>query len=199
MYEYLRGKLVAASPSKVILDVGGIGFKLLIPLSSYGRLPQTGQDVLLYVAQVIREDAHTFYGFLGSEERDLFFSFLDVSGIGPKTALALIGHMEINTLYAAINQGQLPLLCKIPGVGRKTAERLIIEMRDKLHPKEKQIAIAAIDPSGKNSMVTDAMNALINLGYNTLQAQKAISAALAASSEKEGNLASLITSALRNL
>src|SRR5579883_54994 len=103
MYEYLRGKLVASSPSKVIVDVGGIGYRLLIPLSAFGRLPAIGHDVHLFVAQIIREDAHTFYGFLSQEERDLFFSFCDVSGIGPKTALALIGHMEIHALYAAIN------------------------------------------------------------------------------------------------
>lgn len=197
MYEYLRGKLISATPNKVVVEVGGIGYKLLIPLCAFGRLPVTGQEVLLYIAQVIREDAHTFYGFTAREERDLFFSFCEVSGIGPKTALALIGHMEINALYAAINQGQLPLLCKIPGIGRKTAERLVIEMRDKLQPKEKQVALASLDPSGQNSVVADAMNALINLGYNALQAQKAIAAALASS--KEPNLASLITSSLRNL
>lgn len=198
MYEYLRGKLVSATPSKVIVDVGGIGYGLFIPLSAFGRLPAHGQEIFLYVAQVIRETAHTFYGFLTSEERNLFFSFCDVSGIGPKTALALIGHMEINALYLAINQGQLPLLCKIPGIGRKTAERLVIEMRDRLHPKERQVALAAIDPSGQNGLVVDALNALINLGYNMLQAQKAITAALA--SEKQGgDLASLITSSLRHL
>ncbi len=198
MYEYLRGKLISSSPSKVILEVGGIGFKLLIPLSAYGRLPSPGNETLLYVAQVIREDAHTFYGFPTRDERDLFFSFCEVSGIGPKTALALIGHMEINALYAAINQGQLTILCKIPGIGKKTAERLLIEMRDRLHPKEKQVALAAIDPTGQNSLVVDAMNALINLGYNTLQAQKAISAALS-SAKPEGDLAALITASLRHL
>ncbi len=198
MYEYLRGKLVSATPSKVIVDVGGIGYSLFIPLNVFGRLPGAGQDVFLYVAQVIRENAHTLYGFITAEERNLFFSFCDVSGIGPKTALALIGHMEINALYLAINQGQLPLLCKIPGIGRKTAERLVIEMRDRLHPKEKQVALATIDPSGQNTLVADALNALINLGYNMLQAQKAITTALA--SEKQGgDLASLITSSLRHL
>jgi len=198
MFEYLRGKLISATPSKVIIEVGGIGYRILIPLSAFGRLPVPGQEVLLFIAQVIREDAHTFYGFANREERDLFFTFCDISGIGPKTALALIGHMEINTLYAAINQGQIPLLCKIPGIGKKTAERLVIEMRDKLQPKEKQLAIASLDPSGKNSIVADAMNALINLGYNTLQAQKAIAAALNAN-KQENDLASLITASLRHL
>jgi holliday junction DNA helicase RuvA len=198
MYEYLRGKLVSSTPLQAIVDVGGIGFRLLIPVSSYGRLPAAGQEVFLYVAQVIREDAHTFYGFLAQEERDLFFSFCAVSGIGPKTALSLVGHMDIHTLYLAISQGQLALLCKIPGIGRKTAERLVIEMRDRLQPKEKQVALAAIDPSGQNTLVVDAMNALINLGYNALQAQKALTTALA-SSKQEDDLAILITSALRHL
>ncbi len=198
MYEYVRGRLVSSSPSKVIIEVGGIGFRLLIPLSVYGRLPTIGQEIFLYVAHVIREDSQTFYGFLGCEERDLFFSFCEVSGIGPKTALAIIGHMELNTLYAAINQGQLPLLCKIPGIGKKTAERLVIEMRDRLHPKEKQIALLTLDPTGQNVLVSDAMNALINLGYNALQAQKAIANALSHTPTQD-DLASLITTSLRHL
>ncbi len=198
MYEYLRGKLASSTPSQAILDVGGIGFRLLIPVSSYRHLPAVGQEFFFYVAQVIREDAHLLYGFLAKEERDLFLSFCTISGIGPKIALSLVGHMDMQTLYGAIQQGQLSLLCKIPGIGRKTAERLVIEMKDRLQPKEKQIALAAFDSPHQNTLVLDAMNALTNLGYSPMQAQKALSAALT-SSEQKNDLAMLISSALRHL
>ncbi len=197
MFDYLRGTLVEISPIKAILDVGGIGYSLFIPLSLYGKLPQAGTSYTLFVSLIIRENAHTLYGFSSRPERDLFNTLCEVSGIGPKTALALVGHMEPSDLHLAITQSQLSVLCKIPGIGRKTAERLILEMRDRLKPYEEQHPLSATSgTTHQPTVANDALNALINLGYNALHAQKAVKAALTGIQE-DPDLAKLITAALR--
>jgi Holliday junction DNA helicase RuvA len=135
---------------------------------------------------------------LTKEQRDLFESLIEVSGIGPKTALSLIGHMEPKELQAAISQEQIQLICKIPGIGKKTAERLIIEMRDKVKKmRGGTTGLFPLEPSNQG-VVADAISALVNLGYNSTQAQKAIKAAMAKNQE-EPELAKLITAALRNI
>ncbi len=191
MYTYLKGILNQATPLLAILDVQGVGYAVSIPFSTYAKLPPIGNPLLLHVSFVVREDAHRLYGFLAEEERDLFELCIAISGIGPKTALALIGHIEPTDLQAAIGQGNTAFLCKIPGVGKKTAERLIVELKDKTAKLSKKGA-----PMAKGA--TDAISALINLGYNGAQAQKAVQAALKDGS-KEPELAALITSALRHL
>lgn len=197
MFEYLRGQLTETSLTKAVIEAAGIGYAVLIPLSTYNRLPKIGSPIHLYTLLVVREDAHTLYGFLTSEERDLFISVCDVSGIGPKIALALIGHLDIGDLYTAISQGQVQLLCKIPGVGKKTAERLVLELRDRLKTPLFKNSLGA--PSGGgNSLTTDAVSALINLGYNALQAQKAVRT-IQASRQEELSLPELITAALRQI
>ena len=145
-----------------------MGYSILIPLNNYSKLPQTGSEIFFYILPVIREDAHTLFGFLTCGERELFKKLNDVSGIGPKTALALIGHMEASDLQIAISQGNLTLLCKVPGIGKKTAERLIVDLRDAI----KKTSLA--DIKGASPLTSDALNALVNLGYNPLHAQKAI-------------------------
>lgn len=191
MLEYIRGVLTDSSPTKAIVEVQGIGYQLHIPLSVYGKLPQTGKEVLLYVSSVIREDSHRNYGFLSKEERDLFEKFCEISGIGPKTSLTLVGHMEISDLQRCILQGNVALLCKVPGIGKKTAERLMIELKDKI-----KITGGGASPLGERGKVADAVSALINLGYPANRADKAIQTALS-KTEKEPPLAELITQALR--
>lgn len=193
MIEYIKGTLTDSSPSHAVLETHGIGYKVSIPLSNFAKLPQQGKEMLLYVSTVIREDAHKSYGFVTKIERDFFEKLIDVSGIGPKTALALIGHMELTDLQFAIAQSNITLLSKVPGIGKKTAERLVVELKDKtVKLAETSIAI----PTGKKDLFSDALGALVNLGYHPLQAQKAVKQILA-ESEKEPDLASLITSALR--
>lgn len=198
MYEYIKGKLIEATPSKAIIEAGGVGFCLLIPFNNFSKLPGTGESVLLFASFVVREDSQKLFGFLTRHERDLFESLIEVSGIGPKTALCLVGHMEIGELQGAISQGNTQRICKIPGIGKKTAERLIVEMRDKI---KKGIG-AAFSPAevvgAEQGVVADAISALMNLGYNNSQSQKAIQAALA-KAEGEPELAKLITSALRSI
>ena len=198
MYEYITGTLIQTSPSKAIIEAHGIGYCLLIPINLFSKLPDVGKQATLYTSFVVREDSQKLFGFLASAERDLFESLIEVSGIGPKTALCLIGNLELGQLESAISQGNLPLICKIPGIGKKTAERLIVEMRDKI---KKGMGRA----SGLHSLhgmdnepgvVADAICALVNLGYNSALAQKAIKTALSRIGE-EPELAALITSALR--
>ena len=189
MYEYLKGKLVESAPGRITLDIGGVGYSILIPLNNYSKLPQTGSEIFFYILQVIREDAHTLFGFLTRGERELFKKLNDVSGIGPKTALALIGHMEASDLQIAISQGNLSLLCKVPGIGKKTAERLIVDLRDAI----KKTSLA--DIKGASPLTSDALNALVNLGYNPLHAQKAIHEVM--KNVQNVDLPKLITEALR--
>lgn len=195
MYEYLKGTLIEASMSKAVVDVNGVGYCLLIPFNNFSKLPTVGSSTTFYISFVVREDSQKLFGFLARQERDLFESLLEVSGIGPKTALCLVGHMEIRDLQAAISQGNIQQICKIPGIGKKTAERLIVEMRDKI----KKGMGAAQGPSAdvqEQGTAADAISALINLGYHSSQAQKAIKTALN-QFKGEPELAKLITAALR--
>ena len=191
MFEYIRGKLAAAIPTKVVIDVGGVGYSIRIALNTYTRLPQIGQELLFYVAHVVREDAHLLFGFLTLQERSLFDEFTAISGIGPKTAMALLGHLEITDLSVAITTGNTALLSKVPGIGKKIAQRLIVEMQGKL---EKELPLSLGDCKGP---VADAISALINLGYHPSAAQKAVQRA--AGDEKEPELGKLISKALQRI
>lgn len=190
MYEYLKGKLVASFPGKATVEVNGLGYALLMPLNNYPKLPQVGKEILLYLALIVREDAHTLFAFLTRSERELFNRLTQVSGIGPKTALALVGHMEASDLQIAISQGNLSVLCKVPGIGKKTAERLIVDLRDSFKKTPQ------LESQPSEGISSDALNALIHLGYHPLQAQKAIHAAIQKTSI-ELDLPQLITEALR--
>ena len=201
MFAYIKGKLIHSSPMSAILEAGGIGYKICIPANLFARLPQVGQEAQLYTSFVVREQSQTLYGFLTDQERELFETLLGVTGIGPKTALSLIGHMNVYELQSAISQGDLVAISKVPGIGKKTAERLIIEMRDKmgnlcsLDPSSLAVYRAA-DP--KAQTIADAMSALISLGYNQVSAQKAIKKTLHDQPEN-ADLAVLITNALKNI
>ncbi len=190
MIEYIKGILTQATPNKATIEINGIGYSFFIPLSCFSRLPQIGSDVLLYVYTVIREDAHQYFGFLNKEERDLCETLTSISGIGPKTAVGIIGNIEAQTLSRAVLSGDVLTLSKIPGIGKKTAERLIVELKDKLKISELQ---STLTPS-----YADAVNALVRLGYSAQQSQKAIQSVLD-SSKKELDLPTLITSALRTI
>ncbi|MCB1107779.1 MAG: Holliday junction branch migration protein RuvA [Chlamydiia bacterium] len=200
MFEYIKGTLTSITPHKAVVDVQGVGYLIHIPLSAFSSMPPIGKDILFYISSIYREDSHKNFGFLTEEERDLFEKISSISGIGPKTALALIGHLDSNTLESAITTANASLLSKIPGIGKKTAERLIIELRDKVL---KGLKKAPLPTKGKKEMteedhmVSDALSALMNLGYNALQAQKALEKAL--SKEKPMHLSDLIRSALSGI
>lgn len=200
MFEYIKGTLIEITPQKAVVDVQGVGYLLYIPLSSFSKSPPVGEEVLFYISSVIREDSHRNFAFLTREERDLFEKIGDVSGIGPKTALALIGHLDSIDLETAITTANVTLLSKIPGIGKKTAERLIVEMRDKILKGLKQAPLPSTLKTVKSEdrIVNDALSALIHLGYNSLQAQQAIKKALTHFKE-EPLLGELIKTALSGI
>ena len=190
MITYIRGTLASANAIHAIVEANGIGYQLLIPASLYSQLPQVGSGLLLHTAFVVREQSQTLYGFLDSADRDLFELLLTVSGIGPKIALSLIGHMASAHLCAAINKGDVASICRIPGIGKKSAERLIIEVKDKLH---------AFNASSDrpHDVAADALSALLNLGYQRSAAQQAIQTAL--DSDATLDLSGLITASLQHI
>jgi holliday junction DNA helicase RuvA len=196
MYEAIRGTLKEKEPLKAVVESFGMFYRLTIPLSTYTRLPALESSVHLFLSHIVREDAHTLYAFFVKEERDLFETLISFSGIGPRTAAGIIGHMEIAAFQGAISTADIQILSKIPGIGKKTAERLVIEMRDKIKQKGKDMPSYLFSVNG--DLASDAARALINLGYNPLNAQRAVQAA---SQEENGaaNLAHLITTALKML
>ncbi len=199
MFEFIQGILKDKEPLKAIVETkDGIGYRVTIPLNTYSQLPLLNTSVLLYLSQVIREDSNTLYGFLLKEERDFFETLITISGIGPKTAVAVIGHMEMQALHHAIQTADLRILSKIPGIGKKTAERLVIEMRDKVKGVHKKDKHPVISGSHDQNLVADAINALLNLGYNTVEAQKAVQIALQEKTN-ETDLGSLISLSLRKI
>lgn len=201
MFAYIKGKLIHATPSMAILETAGMGYKIFIPASLFAKLPQIECDLQLHISFIVREQSQTLYGFLSVQERDVFEALLGVTGIGPKSALSLIGHMSVHELQHAISYADKVAISRVPGIGKKTAERLIIEMRDKL------TQLFPIDPSdfsvhavsdSRGKTINDAMSALISLGYNQIAAQKALKKSLSDQPESL-DLAGLITNALKNI
>lgn len=190
MYAFIRGKLIEASLSQVILEAHGVGYRLLVPISLMGKLPALGSEMMLQTSFVVREASQALYGFFSCEDRDVFEVLINVSGIGPKTALSILGHLELPGLVDAINRSNVALLSKVPGIGKKTAERLILELRGRL-----DVMCASNQHVLPNSRA-DALNALINLGYTHSSAEKAVKQAAAALPD-DSDLAALITAALK--
>lgn len=173
MYEYIRGVLAKVEPTKAVIDVSGVGYHLLIPLNVYNELCLlTQKQVTLYCSFVVREDSQRLFGFLDESSRNLFLTLSDVSGIGPKTALSILGHMSIDELKLALHHSDSLSLSKVPGIGKKTAARLIVELKDKVGAPEKEISLKSI--KGPSSTVQDAISALIHLGYQRSSAEKAV-------------------------
>lgn len=199
MFAFIKGNLAGSNPIYVTVEAGGIGYKIFIPVHFFAQLPQLGEPLLLYTSFVVRELSHTLYGFSTHEEKDLFELLTTVTGIGPKLALSLIGHLPYRELQKAIRNQEVAVLCKIPGIGKKTAERLCMELRDKLTD---QVADGptptAVLGSSQAQKISDAMSALINLGYNQMTAQKAIKTTLKEIDENS-DLALIITHALQNV
>ncbi len=194
MLSYIKGILISASPIRAVVEAGGLGYLIFVPLHAHAQMPPHGKEIFLHLSVVIREDAHQLYGFLTEEERDLFQQLHSVSGIGPKIALSLIGHLPYTDLCTAITHSDTTALCAIPGVGKKTAERLIIDLKDKIKSTAPSSSISA----AQKSTVSDAIQALTHLGYKQAQAQKAVQNALN-SSEDPLSLSKLITLSLRHI
>lgn len=175
MIALLTGTLASRTPEQIILDVGGVGYRLQIPLSTFYALPETGQ-VQLHVHTHVKEDAIQLFGFLTPAEKGLFILLIRVSGVGPKLAVAILSHIPVEDLCLALSQGDIPRLTAIPGIGRKSAERLILELQEKAAQYGATIAgmPAPERAIGQIDVREDALSALINLGYKETQAKRAL-------------------------
>ena len=176
MITFLDGKLITALPTQAIVDVGGVGYEVFIPLSSYDKLPAAGQGIRILTHLHVREDAQILYGFMTAAERDLFRLLVNnVSGIGPKLALAVLSGMSVNNFKAAVVNSDVASLSKISGLGKKTAERIVLELKDKLGVAAAWEAASAMHaPTPEQEQANEAVLALIALGYKQIDAHKAV-------------------------
>jgi Holliday junction DNA helicase RuvA len=176
MITFLRGKLVEMLPTQVTVDVHGVGYEVLIPLSSFDKLPQPGQEIRLLTHLAVREDAHTLYGFMSVAERELFRLLINtVSGIGPKIALNILSGISVTAFRGAVANNDVKALSQISGVGRKTAERIVVELKDKIGVAgawEASSAQRALSP--EDQRVNDAVLALIALGFKQIDAHDSV-------------------------
>ncbi|HKQ39681.1 MAG TPA: Holliday junction branch migration protein RuvA [Verrucomicrobiae bacterium] len=186
MINSLHGKLIEAIPTQITVDVHGVGYEVLIPLSSFDRLPGVGQDVRILTHLAVREDAHVLYGFMTAQERDMFRLLINtVSGIGPKLALNVLSGMNVTALRGAVAQADIKSLSRISGVGRKTAERIVVELKDKIGPAGAwEAASAQRALSAEDQKLNDAVLALIALGFKQVEAHEAVRVALATLGDK---------------
>jgi holliday junction DNA helicase RuvA len=181
MITFLAGKLVEAHPTQIVVDVNGVGYDVLIPLSSFDKLPAAGGDIRILTHLAIREDAHVLYGFMTAGERDLFRLLIHtVSGIGPKIALSILSGMNVTALRGAVAAGDVKMLSQINGVGKKTAERIVVELKDKLgQAAALEAAGAKRATSPSDQKMNDAISALVALQFKQADAFEAVRAAQA--------------------
>jgi holliday junction DNA helicase RuvA len=183
---HLSGTLLAKQPTSAIVDVGGVGYEVVIPVSTFYELGENGSPVQLRIYTHVREDALQLYGFKTARERELFMQLISVNGVGPSLAIKLLSGMNADEMIASIRTNNLVRLVAIPGVGRKTAERLVVDLRDKIAAlsspalEEEFVAkaVAAGELASTDSMRDDAMSALANLGYQRAAAEKAVKNAI---------------------
>ncbi len=182
MIAHLRGTLLEKHPNQAVVEAGGVGYDVAIPVSTYTSLPEAGKEVRLRVHTHVREDAIALFGFWTADEKAMFERLISVSGIGPKLALTVLSGLAVADLAAAIRSGATERLVRIPGVGKKTAERIILELKEKL-PAVAGAAMAAVAPAGKDALAgieQDVLSALINLGCTAAAAETAVRKAKAA-------------------
>ncbi|AAN55464.1 Holliday junction branch migration protein RuvA [Shewanella oneidensis MR-1] len=200
----LRGVLIEKQAPEVLIDVNGVGYELQMPLTSFYELPELNQPTTVYTHFVVREDAQLLYGFITKQERSLFRLLIKANGVGPKLALTILSGMTASEFVGCVERDDIVTLVKLPGVGKKTAERLLVEMRDKLKSlmeasvgSEREFVLQSnYSPAPVvNSAEEDAISALISLGYKPPQASKAVSAAFKEGMDSE----TLIKAALKSM
>ena len=180
MINFLKGTLEDALPTKVVIEVNGVGYELLIPLSSFEKLPSLGKAVVLKTQLVVREDSQTLYGFATEDERDMFKMIQSVSGIGPRLALNVLSGMAVDSFKLAIGSGDVKRLSSINGIGKKTAERMVLELKDKVDHLHGDLPTALGQvPGDLDKSISDTVAALEALGSKSAEAQKAAQAAKA--------------------
>lgn len=172
MIAHLRGRLIGKHPNQAIVEAGGVGYDVSITIPTFSDLPAAGAEVALHIHTHVREDTIALYGFLRAEEKQLFEKLLQVSGIGPKLAITILSGMPTPEMVAAIRSGDVARLTRIPGIGKKTAERMVLELRDKLEAFAEAPGVTAATP-----VEEDVLSALVNLGYQRTAAERALAAA----------------------
>lgn len=194
----LRGRLIAKHPPLLVLEVQGVGYEVEAPMTTFYKLPELESDISLFTHLVVREDAHLLFGFATERERALFRSLLKVNGVGARTALAILSGMDADQFAACVQEGDLTRLTRIPGIGKKTAERLLVEMRDRLKDWDlawRAAPAAAGGAAAAHDAVADAVSALIALGYKPHEASRHVHAVAATGMNSE----TLIREALKNV
>jgi holliday junction DNA helicase RuvA len=172
----IRGRIASKTPPQLMVEVAGVGYEVEAPMSTFFLLPSVGEEVFLLTHLVVREDAHILYGFGTHDERRLFRSLIKVSGVGPKIALALLSGINVEAFAMCVQNQDIAALTKVPGIGRKTAERLVVEMKDRLGPPS-GVAVGAIaSPPGANPEA-EAFGALVALGYKPVEATRLLKSA----------------------
>ena len=198
MIAFLRGRIVDRQPNRIIIDIQGVGYDVHVPLSTFYEIGEVGTDVALRVHTHVREDALQLYGFLTVLERQLFERLIAISGIGPKLAVAVLSGMDPRDLVTAVQRADIARLTSIPGVGKKTAERIVLELKDRLAQIVMPAAADTAPPtSDADRLRADLLSALQNLGYHRPQAEKAIEAAV--KSMTDATFEQALKSALREL
>ncbi len=170
MIAHLHGTLLATSPGHAIVDCHGVGYEVTVSMNTFTQLPEAGREVSLFIYTHVREDQIALFGFHLAEEKSLFEKLLSVSGIGPKLAVNILGGMNTRDLVAAIRGGDAARLTRMPGVGKKTAERMVLELKDKLA----EFGVTPAVPRPRHRLEEDVLSALINLGYQSAAAEKSI-------------------------
>jgi Holliday junction DNA helicase RuvA len=196
MIALLRGRVLEKHPNRVIVDVGGVGYDVAVPLSTFYTLADPGSEILLRIHTHVREDQFALYGFGTVLELSVFERLIAVSGIGPKLALAVLSGLEPRDLVSAIQRGDVARLTAIPGVGKKTAERIVVELRDRL-PKTLDAAASVVPPSPGDLMRDDLVSALGNLGYHRQAIDRALDKLLATTEAQP--FEAMLRSALKEL
>ena len=191
MIAQLRGRLLRKQPQEAVVDVGGVGYRVSIPLSTFYRIGEPGAEVTLLTHTHVREDALALFGFLTSVEQALFERLIAVSGVGPKLAVSILSGIEAPDLVAALRSSDLARLTRIPGVGKKTAERLVVELKDKMQ----DLPSSVVAPTGPHAAADDVVSALVHLGYSRPEAERA--AERATREHGEGRFEDLLRFALQ--
>ena len=194
MIAHLRGKLIAKHPNQAIVETGGVGYDVTISVPTFSDLPSVGSEVALHIHTHVREDVIALYGFLRLSEKVLFEKLITVSGIGPKLAITILSGMPADEMVAAIRGNDVARLTRIPGIGKKTAERMVLELRDKL-PQAVPSAVSAAPPMSVTE--EDVLSALLNLGYQRAAAEKALE--ISVKNGKGGSFDALFRSAMAAL
>lgn len=196
---FLRGQLVWKSAPSLLLDVNGVGYEIEAPMTTFYNLPDIGQEVHLYTHLAVREDAHILFGFSGPSERALFRALIRVSGVGPRLALALLSGLSVEAFHRCVRNGDAATLVRLPGIGKKTAERLIIEMRDRLPALDASAqpdSFASESQGFDRQAVQEAISALIALGYKNPDANRMVKGLATAGKSSEEIIRAALQSAL---